>query len=42
MMDKIKQKIVEKLREKIGKEFGENIILALQDKNIDSSIKKLL
>lgn len=34
-MEKIKDKISLKLKEKLGEEFGANIITALQDKTID-------
>ena len=41
-MEKIKQKIVESLRKKIGEEFGQNILIALGDQNIEQQIKLLM
>jgi hypothetical protein len=41
-MDKIRLRIAEKLREKLGAEFGMNIMSALNDKAIESQIKNLL
>ena len=35
-MEKIKQKIVESLREKIGEELGLNILQALGDQDIEA------
>lgn len=34
-MEKIKQKIILKLQEKLGEEFGQNIMIALKDQGIE-------
>jgi hypothetical protein len=34
-MNKLKAKIVDRLKEKMGDNFGSNILLALEDKGID-------
>lgn len=42
-MDKLKQKIAEKLREKLGMEFGGTMIMnALGEKSIEKEIKMLV
>jgi len=41
-MEKIRQKILLSLQEKIGKEFGDNIMIALKDKGIENSIMVLM
>lgn len=41
-MEKLRLKIAQKLQEKMGEEFGKNILAALQDKSIDQSIKGML
>lgn len=42
IMEKIRLKILQSLQAKIGQEFGENILLALQDQGIENSIKVLM
>ena len=41
-MSKLKEKIVEKLKEKIGLELSNDILFALQDKGIELQIKALV
>lgn len=36
IMEKIKQKIIMKLQEKLGDEFGANIMMALKDQGIEN------
>jgi len=42
IMEKIRAKIEQKLREKIGVQFGEDIMQALKDQGIEQSIKLLM
>lgn len=41
-MEKVKSKLVERLREKIGSEYNENIIEAVNDQDIHQKIKLLM
>ena len=42
IMEKIRMKLFERLRDKIGEQHGEEIYLALNDRKIEQSIKKMM
>lgn len=41
-MEKIRLKIVQSLQKQLGKDWGQNILAALQDKSVDQEIKSLI
>ena len=41
-MEKIRTKLENMLKSKIGEEYGKNILMALKDKTIEKDIKNLM